>query len=99
MGFQRLRGGGRGKFSAGRRCTGAGCRFTSQESVRVGVDTPSLHPEVPDTRFASPGRGLGIRQSVGWTKVCETARSGIWVMKGDARARMFPADLDRLRVT
>ena len=25
-----LRGGGRGKFSAGQRCTGAGCRFTSQ---------------------------------------------------------------------
>ena len=29
-----LRGGGRGKFSAGRRCTGAGCRFTSQEATR-----------------------------------------------------------------
>ena len=28
-----LRGGGRGKFSAGRRCTGAGCRFTSQEAT------------------------------------------------------------------
>ena len=23
-----------GKFSAGRRCTGAGCRFTSQEATR-----------------------------------------------------------------
>ena len=29
-----LRGGGRGKFSAGRRCTGAGCRFTSHEATR-----------------------------------------------------------------
>ena len=29
-----LRGGGRGKFSAGRRCTGAGCRFTSREATR-----------------------------------------------------------------
>ena len=28
--------------------------------VRGGVVTPSLHPEVPDTRFASPGRGLGM---------------------------------------
>ena len=35
---------------------------------------------------------------MGWTKVCETARSGIWVPKGDARARTFPANLDRLRV-
>ena len=29
-----LRGGGRGKFSAGRRFSGAGCRFTSQEATR-----------------------------------------------------------------
>ena len=29
-----LRGGGRGKFSSRRRCTGAGCRFTSQEATR-----------------------------------------------------------------
>ena len=35
---------------------------------------------------------------MGWTKVCETAQSGIWVLKGDARARMFPANLDHLRV-
>ena len=30
-----LRGGGRGKFSAGRRCTGAGCRFNPQEATRL----------------------------------------------------------------
>ena len=35
---------------------------------------------------------------MGWTKVCGTARSGIWVLKGNARARMFPANLDHLRV-
>ena len=29
-----LRGGGRGKFSAGRPDTGAGCRFTSREATR-----------------------------------------------------------------
>ena len=78
-----LRGGGRSKFSAGRRCTGAGCRFTSQESTsdwyqaakgRCGHTFPP--PEVLGSQFASPGRGLGIRQSMGWTKVCETARSG-----------------------
>ena len=62
---------------------------TGTRRHRVGVVTPSLHPEVPDTRFASPGRGLGIRQSMGWTKVCQTARSGIWVLKGNARARML----------
>ena len=99
------RGGGRGKFSAGRRCTEAGCRFTSwtatrhgTRQARGGVVTPSLHPEVPDTRFASPGRGLGIRQSMGWTKVCNTARSGIWVLKGNARTCMLPENLHHLRV-
>ena len=42
--------------------------------ARGGAVTPSLHPEVPDTQFVSPGRGMGIRQSMGWTKVCGTAR-------------------------
>ena len=59
---------------------------------------------LPSTlRFLIPdschlGRGLGIRQSMGWTKVCETARSGFWVLKGNARARMLPENLDHLRV-
>ena len=35
---------------------------------------------------------------MGWTKVCGTARSGIWVLKGIARTCMFPANLDHLRV-
>ena len=49
---------------------------TGTRRARGGVDTPSLHPEVPDTPFASLGRGLGIRQSMGWTKACDTAQSG-----------------------
>ena len=60
--------------------------------------TPSLHPEVPGIQFVSPGYGLDIRQSMGWTKVCGTAQSGIWVLKGNARTCMFPANLDHLRV-
>ena len=83
----------------------AGVNFRSAGGVRGLVAgslprtvTPSLHPEVPDTRFVSPGRGLGIRQLMGWTKVCETARSGIWVPKGNARTRMLPDNLDHLRV-
>ena len=35
---------------------------------------------------------------MGWTKVCGTARSGIWVLKGNGRARMLPDNLDHLRV-
>ena len=55
---------------------------TGTRRIREGVVTPSLHPEVPGIQFVSPGRGLDIRQSMGWTKVCGTARSGIWVLKG-----------------
>ena len=71
---------------------------TGTRQGKGGVVTPSLHPEVPGIQFVSPGYGLDIRQSMGWTKVCGTARSGIWVLKGNARARMFPAILDHLRV-
>ena len=66
---------------------------TGTRQVREGAVT-----EVPDTQFASPGRGLGIRLSMGWTKVCGTSQSGIWVLKGNARTCMFPANLDHLRV-
>ena len=51
---------------------------TGTRQVRGGAVTPSLHPEVPDIHFVSPGYGLDIRQSMGWTKVCGTAQSGIW---------------------
>ena len=71
---------------------------TGTRRLREGVVTPSLHPEVPGIQFVSPGRGLDIRQSMGWTKVCETARSGIWVLKGNARTRMLPENLDHLPV-
>ena len=60
--------------------------------------TPSLHPKVPGIQFMSRGYGLDIRQSMGWTKVCGTTRSGIWVPKGNARTRMLPENLDHLRV-
>ena len=73
-------------------------RGTGTRRVREGAVTPSLHPEVPGIHFVSPGYGLDIRQSMGWTKVCGTARSGIWVLKGIARTCLFPANLDHLRV-
>ena len=88
-------GGVRGQVAGSipRRQPGAGTR-----QHRVGVDTPSLHREVPGIQFVSPGYGLDIRQSMSWTKVCGTARSGIWVLKGNARTCVFPANLDHLRM-
>ena len=60
--------------------------------------TPSIHWEVPDSQSVPPGCGVGLRQSMGWRKVCGTAGSGIWVLKGDSRGRMPPANLDHLNV-
>ena len=71
---------------------------TGTRQGKGGVVTPSLHPEVPGIQFVSPGYGLDIRQSMGWTKVCGTARSGICVLKGNAITRMLPENLDYLRV-
>ena len=71
---------------------------TGTRQVKGSVVTPSLHPEVAGIQFVSPGYGLDIRQSMGWTKVCGTAQSGIRVLKGNARTCMFPANLDHLRV-
>ena len=71
---------------------------TGTRTGKGSVVTPSLHPEVPDSLSVSPGPGKRIRQLMGWTKVCGTAQSGIWVLKGNARACMFPANLDHLRV-
>ena len=72
--------------SLGRR-PGPGTRWS-----RSGAVTPSVHPEVPDVQFVSPGRGLCIRQSTGWRKVCGTAASG--VLKGDPGGRRLPANHD-----
>ena len=44
---------------------------------REGAVTPSLHPEVPDTQFVSPGRGFGIKQSMGWMKGVSNRAKGV----------------------
>ena len=51
---------------------------TGTRRQRRGAVTSSLHPEVPDTQLASPGYGLDIRQSMGWTKVCGTVQIWTW---------------------
>ena len=69
-----------------------------------GTGNERCGSHLPSTRrfltpqFVPPGRGLGIRQSMGWTKLCGTARSRILVLKGDSRTRVLLATLDRFRV-
>ena len=65
---------------------------TGTRTSKGSVVTPSLHPEVPDSLSVSSGPGKRIRQLMGWTKVCGTTQSGIWVLKGNARTCMFPAE-------
>ena len=72
----------------GSRLPGPGTKLQGQGAV-----TPSLHLEVPDVQFVEPGHRSGIWQSLGW-RVCGTADSGIWVLKGDARGHMLPANLE-----
>ena len=63
---------------------------TGTRRGREGAVTPSLHLEVPDTQYVPPGRGLGIRQSMCWTKVCETAQSGMCCLTVTPELVCFP---------
>ena len=78
--------------------------FPGGNEAQVPGGAGKVRSHLPSTRrfpgihFVSPGHGLDIRQSMGWTKVCGTAQSGIWVLKGNARTCMFPANLDYLQV-
>ena len=77
-----------------------GRRTRSQPVVgkAQGAVTPSVHLGVPDSLSVTPGRGEGIRQQLGWKKVCGTADSGIWVLKGESRGYALPSNLDHLGV-
>ena len=41
-----------------------------------------------------PGRHQRAPQSLGWARVCGTEKSGVWVLKGDARTYNLPRNLD-----
>ena len=88
-----------GKFSVSWFSAGAGCCAVSWTATRIR--TEEMRPLLPSTRrfripnlFHMDANGC-IGQSTCWTKVCETARSGNWVLKGDARIRMLLGNLKR----
>ena len=68
-----LRGGGRGKFSAGRRCSGAGCRFTSQEATRHWYQAGQGR----SGHTFSPPEGSWFSICVTWTWVEDQAINGL----------------------
>ena len=41
--------------------------------------------EIPCSLVMPPGRHQFAPQSLGWARVCGTGKSGVWVLKGDAR--------------
>ena len=67
-------------------------------SKALGAVTPSVHLGVPRSLAVTPGHGLGPRQQLGWKKVCGTAKSGIWVLKGESRGYALPSTLNHLGV-
>ena len=49
---------------------------------------------IPCSLVMPPGRHQGAPQSLGWEWVCGTEKSGVWVLKGDARTDNLPRNLD-----
>ena len=49
---------------------------------------------IPCSLVMPPGRHQRAPQSLGWEWVCGTEKSGVWVLKGDARTYNLPRDLD-----
>ena len=46
--------------------------------------------EIPCSLVMPPGRHQFAPQSLGWARVCGTGKSGVWVLKGDARTYNLP---------
>ena len=53
---------------------------------------------IPCSLVMPPGRHQCAPQSLGWTRVCGTEKSGVWVLKGDARTYNLPRNLDDVGV-
>ena len=54
--------------------------------------------EIPCSLVMPPGRHQFAPQSLGWERVCGTEKSGVWVLKGDARTYTLPGNLDDVGV-
>ena len=50
--------------------------------------------EIPCSLVMPPGRHQFEKQSLGWARVCGSGKSGVWVLKGDARTYNLPWNLD-----
>ena len=62
--------------------------------VGGSLDCAAAFREIPCSLVMPPGRHQFAPQSLGWARVCGTGRSGVWVLKGDARTYNLPRNLD-----
>ena len=53
---------------------------------------------IPYSLVVPPGRHQSAPQSLGWARVCGTVKSEVWVLKGDARTKSLPENLDDVGV-
>ena len=62
--------------------------------VGGSLDRAAAIRGIPCSLVMPPGRHQRAPQSLGWEWVCGTEKSGVWVLKGDARTYNLPRDLD-----
>ena len=62
--------------------------------VGGALDRAAAFRGIPCSLVMPPGRHQRAPQSLGWARVCGTEKSGVWVLKGDARTYNLPWNLD-----
>ena len=62
--------------------------------VGGSLDCAAAFRGIPCSLVMPPGRHQRAPQSLGWARVCGTEKSGVWVLKGDARTYNLPRNLD-----
>ena len=66
--------------------------------VGGSLDRAAAFRGIPCSLVMPPGRHQRAPQSLGWARVCGTEKSGVWVLKGDARTYNLPRNLDDVGV-
>ena len=66
--------------------------------VGGALDRAAAFRGIPCSLVMPPGRHQRAPQSLGWAWVCGTEKSGVWVLKGDARTYNLPRNLDDVGV-
>ena len=62
--------------------------------VGGALDRAAAFRVIPCSLVMPPGRHQRAPHSLGWERVCGTEKSGVWVLKGDARTYNLPWNLD-----